>query len=238
MRKRPDRIFWWVFGVHASAIFLLLVIPLFKSCTHRKPKEIIQTVQIIREAPAQVASAPQPAPKIETPKPKPKPTPKPKPKPTPTPEPKPTPAPKPTPKPEPKKPAWKPAKVIPQNKRVVRKTPTPAPQQPVTRSKPDLNVLKQALGSTTDPHSAYCGQIEPYFYTIWRQPASAPYGTKATATIRVSANGSVIFHTLTVPSGNPAFDQSVRAVLNTVNRLPAPPSVSINRDIKIYFELD
>lgn len=228
MRKRPDKIFWWVFGIHASAIFLLLVIPLFKSCTHRKPKEIVQTVQIISEAPVQVASAPRPAPKIETPKP------------APTPEPKQTPAPKPKPKPtpKPKKPAWKPAKVIPQNRRVIRKNPAPAPQQPVTRPKPNLNVLKQALGSTTDPHTAYCEQIEPCFYTIWRQPASAPYGTKAMAIIRVSANGTVIFHTLTAPSGNTAFDQSVQAVLNTVNRLPAPPSVSINRDIKIYFELD
>lgn len=230
MQKRPNKTLGWVFGVHASAIFLLLVIPFFKSCTHRKPKEIIPGVIIVSEAPAQVAAAPQPAPKIE--------------KPAPTPEPKKTtPAPKtekPAPAPKPKKPAWKPAKVIPQNKRVIRQdsTPAPKPQQPAARPKRDLSVLKQVLSSTADPHTAYCGQIEPRFYTVWRQPTAEPYGTKATAVIRVGADGSIVFRTLTAPSGNTVFDQSVKAALHAVKRLPAPPSVSINRNITIDFVLD
>ncbi|MBC8206505.1 MAG: TonB C-terminal domain-containing protein [Kiritimatiellaeota bacterium] len=217
MRNRPNKIFWWVFGVHASALFLLLVIPLLRGCIHRKPKEIVQEFSIVSEAPAAVA-APEPIlPRIQ---------------PAPAPEPE-----KPTPTPEPEKPKWKPAEVIPQNKRVTRQTATPQPQ-PAVQPRTDLSELKRSLNSVIDPDDAYYAVIQPRFYAVWQQPAAAPYGTKATAAIRVSSNGQVSYRTLTAPSSNTMFDQSVQAALRAVNQLPAPPKSLVNRDILIYFVLD
>jgi TonB family protein len=224
MRKQPNKIFWWVFGVHASALFLILVIPLLKGCFHRKPKEVIVETMIVSEAPSTVA----------TPQPTPQPAPQPKPQPAPQPEP----APK-KPAPAPEKPKWKPAEVIRQDKRITRPTTqTPTPQ-PTPQPKPDLSQLKNALNSaasTANADDLYYSAIRPRFYAIWQPPAGTPYGTKATVTIRVSANGTILYRALTSPSGNPAFDQSVNAALGAVSRLPAPPDSLINRDIFIYFQ--
>ncbi|MBI9020824.1 MAG: hypothetical protein JEZ10_06175, partial [Verrucomicrobia bacterium] len=62
MQKHPDKIFWWVFGTHATAIFLLLIIPLIKGCFHPRPKEIVSFVEFVSEAPAaaQPVAEPQP----------------------------------------------------------------------------------------------------------------------------------------------------------------------------------
>ena len=213
MRNRPNKIFWWVFGVHAGALFLLLVIPMLRSCIHKKPKEIVQEFTIVSEAPSAVAA---PKPILPTIKPE-----------TPTP----------APEPEPEKPKWKPAEVIPQNKRVIRQTTEPRPQ-PAVQPRPDLSELKQSLNSVIDPDDAYYGVIQPRFYAVWQQPATAPYGTKATATIRISSTGQVSYRALTAPSGNTVFDQSVQTALGAVNQLPAPPKSLVNRDILIYFVLD
>ncbi len=206
LRKRPNKIFWWVFGVHASALFLLLVIPMLKSCIHRKPKEFVQFVDLVSEAPSTVA-APQPEPE------------------------------KPTPTPEPEKPKWKPAEVIPQNKRVTRQTTTPTPQ-PAAQPKPDLSELKKVLGSsagTPSEFAAYYTTLFARFYSVWQVPAGAAYGTSAQASITVEADGSVSARRLIRPSGNSAFDQSVQNALNTVNQLPRPPPNLPNRTITVDF---
>lgn len=218
MRAQPNKTFWWVFGTHAGILFLLLVVPFLRGCFHRKPKEVVMEIGIA--APA----APQPAPILPSIEPEPLPEPEP--------------APAPEPKPEPEKPKWKPVKVERQdNKKVTRQTPKPQPQ-PAVRQTPDLSEFKKSLGSLADPDDAYYGTIQPLFYTVWQQPASAPYGTKATVTIRVSTNGQVSYRALTSPSGNPVFDESVQAALRAVNQLPVPPKSLVNRDILIYFVLD
>jgi TonB family protein len=178
---------------------------------------------------------PEPAPVPEKPAPVPEPK-KEKPKPEPRPEPKKE-KPKPDPKPEPEKPKWKPKEVVPQNRRVTRETTTKP--QAVTQPRRDLSQLKNTLNSLAgNPDDAYYGTIQPRFYAVWQQPATAPYGTKATATIRVNSSGQVTYSVLSTPSGNPAFDQSVQTALRNIGRLPAPPKNLINRDILIYFELD
>lgn len=217
MRNRPNKIFWWVFGVHAGTLFLLLVIPLLRSCIHKRPKEIVQFVDFVSEAPAAVAS---PEPILPTIQPEPDPEPE-----------------TPTPAPEPEKPKWKPAPVVRQDKRVIRQATEPQPQ-PAVQPQPDLSELKKTLGSIVNPDDAYYGVIQPRFYAVWQQPAATPYGTQATATIRVSSNGQVTYRAITVPSGNRVFDQSVQTALGAVSQLPAPPKSLVNRDILIYFVLD
>lgn len=240
MDPRRKKIFWWVSGTHAGVLFLLLVVPFVRGCFHRQPKEVVMEIGIAAPAPPTAINpilpsiqpepepAPSPAPEKPAPVPEPK---KEKPKPAPKPEP------KPEPKPAPEKPKWEPKPVVRQDKRVIRQTPTTQPQ-PAAQPRPDLSQLKQSLSSLADPDDAYYGTIQPRFYAVWQQPASAPYGTKATAAIRVSSTGQVTYSALTAPSGNALFDQSVLAALRAVGRLPAPPKSLVNRDILIYFVLD
>ena len=232
MDPRRRKIFWTVFGTHAGILFLLLVIPFLRGCFHRKPKEVVMEIGIA--APAAPATVKPILPSIQ-PEPEPEPTSVPE-KPAPVPEPKKEKT-KPEPKPEPEKPKWKPKKVVRQDRRVIRKTPTTQPQS-TAQPRPNLSELKQSLNSLADPDDAYYGTIQPRFYAVWQKPASAPYGTQATATIRVGSTGQVAYSALTSPSGNALFDQSVRVALRAIGRLPAPPKSLINRDILIYFELD
>lgn len=230
MDPRRRRIFWWVFGTHTGVIFLLLTVSFFRGCIHRKPKEVVMEIGI-------AAPAPQPVKPIR-PSIQPEPEPEPEPEPAPEPEPEPEPVPEPKPKPEPEKPKWEPKPVVRQNRRATRSTTTTQPK-PATQSRPDLSEIRETLGSlAADPDDAYYGRIQPRFYAVWQQPASAPYGTKATATIRVNAGGQVTYSALSAPSGNPAFDRSVQAALRAIGRLPAPPKSLVNRNILIYFELD
>lgn len=242
MKPARNRIFWTVLGTHVGIVFVLLVTSLFRGCFRPKPKE---TIIFFEAAPAPAATEailptiqPEPAPEPE-PTPEPEPAPEPEPEPTPIPEPKPKPKPK--PKPEPEKPKWEPKPVIRQNKRVTREPSKPVQKTPVRKQISSSDIQKALGGSTTsnaDQHLLYCGRIQPSFYSVWRQPATAPYGTKATATIRVNSAGQVTFRSLTGPSGNSTFDQSVQAALNALSQLPNPPAVSVNRNIIIEFVLD
>lgn len=232
MDPRRKRIFWWVSGTHAGILFLLVVVPFFKGCFHRKPKETVMFVDIAAPAPSAAAIKPI-LPSIQ---PEPEHAPQPEPKPAPVPEPKPKPTPK--PKPEPEKPKWEPKPVLRQNNRVTGET-TPTQTKPVTQPRRDLSQLKNTLNSLAgNPDDAYYGTIQPRFDAVWQQPATAPYGTKATATIRVNSSGQVTYSALSAPSGNALFDQSVQTALRAIGQLPAPPKNLINRDILIYFELD
>ena len=56
MQRKPNKLFWWVFGIHAAVIGGLLIAPLF----HRRPKEIVHFVEFVSE-PADTTVAPAPA---------------------------------------------------------------------------------------------------------------------------------------------------------------------------------
>lgn len=230
MPPTRNRIFWTVFWTHTGIILLLFIVPLFRGCFREKPKEAVIFV------------APATAPAVTEailPSIKPDPNPEPAPEPTPEPEPAPEPDPTPNPTPKPEKPKWKPKKVVRQNKRVTRQTTTPPPR-PVQRVRADQiqKALDSAATSHADQHLLYCSRIQPKFDAVWRQPTAAAYGTRASATIRVHASGRVTYRRLTARSGNAAFDRSVENALNAINRLPAPPDVSVNRDIIVDFILD
>jgi len=222
MLKRPiNKLFWWIFGIHAAVIGGLLIAPLF----HRRPKEIVTFVEFVSEpAPVEqpvevpvpieepvieevVIDLPAPTNNVEKAK-------------------------------APEKPKWKAAKVIPQNKRVTKTSEKPAP---VTTSKKRISAsdIRKALGSG----GGMIGQVDAYdtmlstrFYAVWQVPVGAAYGTSAVGSITVGRDGTVANRKLITPSGHAAFDQSVRNALSTVNRLPTPPSERINQPITIKFE--
>lgn len=200
MRKNPDKLFWWVVGLHLALLGGLLIAPLF----HRRPKETVHFVDFVSE-PAPVS------PEISTPAPDPQPAPKPEPQPV-QPEPKPTPI--------PEKPKWKPAKVVRQDRPVTK---TITPDKTPTRPSPNVNDLKKVLSGSIDPFSAYDQTVLARFYAVWQQPASAPVGCSASAVIRIESDGQISSKTISRRSGNSIFDQSVQAALNAVARLPKPP---------------
>ncbi len=214
MRGPVNKLFWWVFGVHAVVIGGLLIAPLF----HRRPKEIVHIVELVSE----------PAP-VEQPVVKPKPiaekpiadVPMPTNKP-----PKVVEKPKPKPKPKP---------VVRQTTRTTLPTTTPPT---TTQNKITTSNIRNALGAVgaVDPHGAYYQTIFTRFYAVWQVPIGTAYGLSAQASITVAADGTVSNRRLTRPSGNTAFDQSVQSALNTVNRLPAPPADLPSRTITITFE--
>lgn len=238
MSYQKKRVFKWVLGIHLVLVFCSLI----PHCIRRKPKKPAVFVEVISEPGPSVVEPILPT--IE-PEPEPEPAPEPEPDPAPVPEPKPRPTikPKPKPKPEPKKPEkpkWEPKKVIRQNKRINR-TPTKPKTVTPQRKRITSSDIQKALGTPTgsyDAESAYYNTIQSRFYSVWLQPSSAPYGTRATATIKVSANGTITFRSLTVISGNGDFDRSVNTALRALSSLPPPPSSLANRSITITFELD
>ena len=212
MQGKSNKLFWWIFGIHAAVIGGLLIAPLF----HRRPKEIVTFVEFVSEPataetrPAATERPSEPEPIVEALKP----------------------APIPEPKPEPEKPKWKPAKVIRQDKRVTKE---PAKPTPTTRPKPDLSNIKKALSGTVNPFASYYTTVRERMYGIWQVPVGVAYGLSAQASITIGADGSISNRQLIRPSGNTAFDQSVQSALNTVNRLPRPPTDLPSRTITIEF---
>ena len=214
MSGKPNNIFWWVFGAHAGAIFLALIIPLIQGWIHPRPQEIVQFVEFVSEPGTAAESpilvtAPPPVkqPVVE--------------------------APKPEPAPAPEKPKWKPAKVIRQNKRV---TPRPVKTQP-TQKRISASDIQKALGAagTVSPFAAYYNTVKQRMYGVWQVPVAAPIGLSAQGVITIGADGAVSNRRLLRPSGNAAFDQSIQKALNTVQRLPAPPANLPSRTITIEF---
>ena len=222
-------------GIHLTAIALLIVIPAVNNLFHPKPKELVNFVEFVSEAPpaAQPVAEREPQPAAE-PKPQPvvkqpvikqpvikKPV---------------VEAPKPKPKPVPKKPKWKPAPVVRQDKHVTKKPTTTTPTTPV-RKQITIRDIRKALGSSgsVDPFGAYYQTILARFYSVWQVPVGTAYGLSAQATITVGTNGTVSTRRLIRSSGNAAFDQSVQKALNTVSRLPAPPAGLPSRTITVEF---
>ena len=252
MNGLQKKVFTRVFGTHISVLFLLLFIPWIRGCFHPKPKEIITFIDL--------AAMPPPAPVIE-PEPVPEPTPVPKPKPIPKPAitnippkkaeinalpKKPKPEKK---KAEPKKPALKP-KTLAERLAEVRRSGKPV-STPVVKSSPQLDFsgIKSALNSAStgsgsgsdsgvySPFAGYYDSVKRQMYSVWQQPAGAPIGLSATATIRVERDGTVSQKSIIRRSSNAPFDQSVQSALNATSRLPVPPAGLPSRNIEIEFVL-
>ncbi len=229
--ESKHKIFWWVFGTHATALFLLLFIPWLKGCYHPKPKEIVTYISVESAPAPDIEIVEQPLPPPE-PKPEPKPVPKPKPKPPPKIEPPKTNR----PPPAVKKPAWKPAPV---KKQTTRRTQSGAPPRPAL----DLSGVKAALNSggsssgLVSPFAGYYERVKQRMYAAWRQPVGTPVGLTATAMMRVEFSGAISSRSLTRRSGDAEFDRSVQAAIDSVHQLPAPPADLPDRNITVEFVL-
>jgi len=217
-----------VIGIHLTLILVAVTIPLFQKLVRPEKKEIFTFVAM------DDGSIPPPPADIQLEEVESLPEPEPPPEPAPVPEPKPKPKPKPKPEPKPR-PKAKP--VVRQNKRVSRTTPKPAHVTP-QRKRITASDIRKALNTaaTVDPHGAYHKTISRRMYAVWQVPVGAAKGLSALGSITVSSNGSVSNRQLIRPSGDSAFDQSIRSALNTVNRLPSPPAELIGRPITITFE--
>ena len=92
-------------------------------------------------------------------------------------------------------------------------------------------------GGMYSPFAGYYDSVKQQMYAVWQQPAGAPIGITAIATVRVERDGTVSSKSITRRSGNGTFDQSVQSALNATARLPVPPADLPSRDIEIQFEL-
>ena len=90
-------------------------------------------------------------------------------------------------------------------------------------------------GGMYSPFAGYYDSVKQQMYAVWQQPAGAPIGLTATATVRVERDGTVSSKSITRRSGNGTFDQSVQSALNATVRLPVPPADLPSRDIEIEF---
>lgn len=233
-----------------GVLFLLLFIPWIKGCFHPKPKEIITFIDLAAMPPPAPVSVPEPVPEPTL---KPKPIPKPAVTNTPPKIAKPKPKKiakkqrlkhKSKPKHKPKTLAERLAEVRKNGKPVTVPSVKPRPQLDFSRIKSTLNSASTGAGSETgsesgmySPFAGYYDSVKRQMYSVWQQPAGAPIGLSATATLRVERNGTVSAKNITRRSGNAPFDQSVQNALNATTRLPVPPANLPGRNIEIEFVL-
>jgi len=209
--------------IHVALVLVLVVGSLLRGCFRPKPKEEIATfIEFGAPAPqVEVVPVSQLA-EPEAPAPEPKPAPIPEPvKPKPKPKPKPRPKPK-----EPEKPKWKP--VDPKKIKIGKKV----NEQPV---KPTISSaeIKKAMSGITSPSprttgnpsefSAYDGQVFRIFYGAWARPG-VPGLQPAKVRIFLLKNGRITKRTMIQGSGDPSFDQTVMAAVNSISTLPKPPA--------------
>ena len=255
MNGLRQRVFRWVSGAHVTALVLLLVIPSLRGCFRKEPK-IIATFDLGLPPPPLPEIEPEPEPVPEV-----KPPPKPEKKPDPVPaltnpppkkaeEKKPT-VTNPPPKkaethtpPKPKTLEERLAEVRKGGKPAAKTSPTPAPQLDLSGLKSALNAASGSAtagsgsgGGVYSPFAGYYESVKQRMYSVWKQPAGAPSGLTATASIRVERDGTVSRKGLTGRSGNVPFDLSVQSALNATVRLPVPPPDLPSRDIEIEFVL-
>jgi TonB family protein len=94
-----------------------------------------------------------------------------------------------------------------------------------------------SAGGMYSPFGWYYDSVKQQMYAVWQQPAGAPIGLIAVATVRVERNGTVSLKSITRRTGNTSFDQSVQSALNATTRLPIPPPDLPDLNIEIFFEL-
>ncbi len=94
-------------------------------------------------------------------------------------------------------------------------------------------------GGMYSPFGWYYDLVEKQMLSpeVWQPPAGAPIGLVAVATVRVERDGTVSSKSITRPTGNALFDQSVQNALNVTTRLPTPPVDLPDRNIEIFFVL-
>ena len=92
-------------------------------------------------------------------------------------------------------------------------------------------------GGMYSPFGWYYDSVKQQMYAVWQQPAGAPIGLIAVATVRVERDGTVSLKSITRRTGNASFDQSVQSALNATTRLPIPPPDLPDLNIEIFFEL-
>jgi TonB family protein len=229
------RVAWRVAGAHLAVVFLVGVVPLMRGCFKKKPREIVtfiefgapapqvevETVsQMADPEPAAPAPDPEPAPIPEPAKPKPKPVPKPKPKPK-------VEKPKPKPKPKPEKPKWKPVdpKKIKIGKRVNETPSKPAVSEAEIKRALSGIASSSPASSAGNPSEfgAYDAQVFRIFHGAWTRPGT-PGTRPAMVKISFLRNGHITRRVLKQGSGDPSFDQSVMAAVNSISMLPKPPA--------------
>ena len=242
-----------VVGIHAAIVLFLILQSLLRGCFQPKPKpEIVTFIEFGAPAPQvqveQVAEMsepeppapepePEPAPVPEPPKPKPKPIPKPKPKPKPVPKPKPKP--EPPKKTEPEKPKWKPTPIdqIKKGKKIEEKPVKPAVSAADIKKALSGIASPSATPGNPNRNAAYDSHIYSVFYNAWKQPSS-PAARPAEVTISILANGRIISKRLTGSSGDPQFDQTVMAAVNSISMLPQKPPAGYPLDnIVVQFRI-
>lgn len=206
-------------SVHAFLIALAIFYPMFSRLFRRRPPRPINVIDLTLVLPDIPAAMVQPA----TPQ-------------QPTPPPKDVPE---TPKPKPQ--------VQRSTNRVVR--PAPKPDQP--RLTPEeIRRLLAAGAKISDTATVRPGEfadawyyalVKQAMYEAWDQPSAAvvPPGTRATVTIRIARDGTVLERRLIGPSGNSLMDASVMRAVQSVKRLrPLPPQwTGPHRDVDVTFEL-
>lgn len=87
-------------------------------------------------------------------------------------------------------------------------------------------------GRVTDENAYLVGlwksQVKALVDRVWKTPpeiASLDMSLKTTCILRVSRGGDLMDRKLLISSGNSPFDRSVQMALNSIRRLPQPPSV-------------
>ena len=81
-------------------------------------------------------------------------------------------------------------------------------------------------GGLTEAEEQFNRRAGMYLKNIWTQPPKSLLGSQlpeVTIELSIAADGRVIGRRITRPSGNPAMDQSVRNLLERLDRMPAPP---------------
>ena len=84
-------------------------------------------------------------------------------------------------------------------------------------------------GGLTEAEEAFNRRAGMYLKNIWTQPPKSLLGSQlpeVTIELSIAADGRVTGKRITRPSGNAAMDQSVRNLLERLDRMPAPPRAS------------
>ncbi len=114
----------------------------------------------------------------------------------------------------------------------------------IARKVNNLRLTVPGGGSTSRNTEAFFSALSAVLYRLWRQPDRTSVGSgrpTVHASVTVDASGRLLAVRLTGPSGIPAMDESVRAALARINRLPAPRDFGVpgaRLTVEIAFELD
>ena len=234
--------------LHVVLLVGFLCAGLISKVFKKKPKETINWVTMVQDAPASIVkevspepkevNAPEPEPKVVTPKP-------------PEPEIKKEPI-KPKPKlkkqdqikvnktkvvrqqPPVPKPVVKPRKIIQKAKPLTEAQIKKMMGVPTTRKVANQNVKSQDID-----WSFFYAMLQEKLYAAWVKPRGVPNSFSATVWLKIDRSGKVLERRLQRPSGNTTLDQSVMKAANNVNYIAALPSnySKMTKDVTIEFEI-